>query len=71
MTIMDLKGKTAVTTGLVGGIIATGSIVLTWMPITFIKATASKPANVSGLDLIMGSVPRALKGPERYILGLG
>jgi len=69
MAIIDLKGKTAAIAGMVGGIIAIASLVLTWISITQIKSSVSE--NTSGLDLILGSVIPALKPPERYILGLG
>jgi hypothetical protein len=71
MAIMGLKGKTAVTAGLVGGTIAIASLILNWMSITMIKAASSVSANASGVDLILGSTIRALKLPERHILGIG
>lgn len=64
-----MKGRTAAKVGLVGGILATVSVALTWMSISF--STASTPANASGLDIILGLAIPALEPPERFIMGIG
>ncbi len=71
MALMNLKGKTAAKAGLAGGILTTASLALTWISISFSQAAATVSADASGLDLILGSVPRALKVPERHVLGVG
>jgi len=71
MSRVDLKKKMAPMAGLGGGIITLASLFMTWMSIIFIKANASMSKSASGLDLILGNVIPALKGPERYILGIG
>lgn len=66
-----MKGRTAAKVGLVGGILATVSVALTWMSISLSRYTASESASASGLDIILGSAIHALESPERFIMGVG